>query len=78
MDVVRDVGANQPEAVALEKMRNVVSGPGQEVVQGHYVESVVEQPSAQMRSDEPGSPGNYCASSSHRCDLQRWEMTRCR
>jgi hypothetical protein len=63
LDVERErhVVAHQLEAGLIEQVNDVVPGTRVEVVDDEYVVPFGEQAPAQVRSDEPGSPGNQDA-----------------
>ena len=54
VDELRDVAPDHPEPVALEQVLDVGGRAGQEVVDADDLVAVVEQPFAQVGSQEPG------------------------
>ena len=58
VDVLRDVGAHQPECRVLEQVRNVVWSACREIVQTQYAIVLREQALAEVGTEEPGSTGH--------------------
>jgi hypothetical protein len=58
MDELRDIGTHQAERVAFGQMGDVGRRPGDEVVQAQHLVTLVEQPLAQVGTEEAGATGD--------------------
>ena len=62
VDVVRHVVLDERETAFTGEVRDVVGGPGDEVVHGDDLVTVGEEPIAEVRADESGAPRSQALS----------------